>query len=165
MTSLSNIATSKLVGLLSAPTGVNTSLAALAQSEHVQLPPIAAKYFFTENVSSDIAEKSVEPKYTAIYVYCGKIVNTLKEKFRSFSGVIQMEIDVRVSQDRLDGIDRLSQLYTDAVIQTMNQNRGDWGQGLFYSGGYEISFGPVKHGGRNFIKSAKISFDVDASAD
>lgn len=120
MTSLSNIATSKLVGLLSAPTGVNTSLAALAQSENVQLPPIAAKYFFTENVSSDIAEKSVEPKYTAIYVYCGKIVNNLKEKFRSFSGVIQMEIDVRVSQDRLDGIDRISQLYTDAVIQTMN---------------------------------------------
>ena len=165
MTSLVYVATSKLVGLLSAPTGVNTSLASLAQSENVQLPPIAAKYFYTENVSSDIAEKSVEPKYTAIYIYCGKIVNNLKEKFRSFSGVIQMEIDVRVSQDRLDGIDRISQLYTDAAVQTLNQNRGDWGQGLFYSGGYEISFGPVKHGGRNFIKSAKISFDVDASMD
>ena len=165
MTSLSNIATTKLVGLLSAPTGVNVSLAALALSENVQLPPIDAKYFFTDNVSSEIAEKSVEPKYTAVYIYCGKIVNTLREKFRSFAGVIQMEIDVRVSQDRLGGIDQLSQLYTDAVIQTLNQIRGDWGQGLFYSGGYEILFGPVKHGGRNFIKSAKISFDVDASVD
>jgi hypothetical protein len=153
------------VAVLSAPTGVNASLATLAQSENVSLPAIAAKYFFTENASSDIAEKSVEPKYTAVYIYCGKVVNAQKEKFRSFSGVIQMEIDVRVSQDRLEGIDRTSQLYTDAVTQTLNQNRGDWGQGLFYSGGYEISFGPVKHGGRNFIKSAKISFDVDASVD
>jgi hypothetical protein len=76
-----------------------------------------------------------------------------------------MEIDVRVSQDRLEGIDGTSQLYTDAVTQILNQNRGDWGQGLFYAGGYEISFGPVKHGGRNFIKSATVSFQVNASSD
>jgi hypothetical protein len=76
-----------------------------------------------------------------------------------------MEIDVRVSQDRLEGIDGTSQLYTDAVTQILNQNRGDWGQGLFYAGGYEISFGPVKHGGRNFIKSATVSFQVNASVD
>ena len=59
----------------------------------------------------------------------------------------------------------MSQLYTDAISQTLNQNRGDWGHGLFYAGGYEVSFGPVKHGGRNFIKSAKISLDLDASVD
>jgi len=165
VTSLADRATSKLVEFLSAPAGVNASITALAQSEHLSLPPIAGKYFFTENVSSDIAEKSVEPKYTAVYIYCGKIVNALKEKFRSFSGVIQMEIDVRVSQDRLEGIDRMSQLYTHAVSQTLNQNRGDWGHGLFYAGGYEVSFGPVKHGGRNFIKSAKVSLDLDASVD
>jgi len=165
VTSLANVATLKLVAFLSGPAGVNANIAALQQSQNVLLPPIAAKSFFMENVSSDIAEKSVEYKYTALYIYCGKMVNALKEKFRTFSGVIQMEIDVRVSQDRLAGIDRMSQLYTDAVSQTLNQNRGDWGQGLFYSGGYEVSFGPVKHGGRNFIKSAKIILDVDASVD
>jgi hypothetical protein len=165
VTSLANTATSKLVTFLSAPTGVNANIAALQQSENVALALIAAKSFFTENVSSDIAEKSLEYKYAAVYIYCGKIVNSLKEKFRTFSGVIQMEIDVRVSQDRLEGIDRKSQLYTDAVSQTLNQNRGDWGQGIFYPGGYEISFGSVKHGGRNFIKSAKISLDLDASVD
>ena len=121
--------------------------------------------FFTDNVTSDVAEKSTDVKYTAVYVYCGTIVNDLKEKFRSFSGRLQMEIDVRVSQDRVEGIDRTSQLYTDAVTQILDQNRGDWGQGLFYAGGYEISFSPVKHGGRNYIKSATVSFQVSATVD
>ena len=165
MLSITGRATSKLQELLAAPNGLNANLAALAQSEPVTVPPIASTSLFTENVSSDIAEKSVEPKYTAIYIYCDKLANTLTEKFRSFSGTIEMIIDVRVSQDRLGGIDQASQLYTAAVTQTLNQNRGDWGQGLFYSGRYEVSFGAVKHGGRNFIKSAKISVHLDASVE
>ena len=165
MLSIAGRATSKLQEVLTAPNGLNTSLAALAQSESVTVSPISATNLFTDNVSSDIAEKTVEPKYTAIYIYCDKMANTLTEKFRSFSGTLQMTIDVRVSQDRLDGIDQVSQLYTAAVTQTLDQNRGDWGQGLFYAGRYEVSFGPVKHGGRNFIKSAKISVQLNASID
>lgn len=163
MFSVANRATSTVLQFLAAPGGLNTNIAALAQAENVTLSPLPAQNIFTENVSSDIAEKSRDIKYAAIYVYCDKIVNSLHEKFRSFSGNLQMEVDVRVSQDRLEGIDRVSRLYADAVTQTLNQNRGDWGQGLFYSGTYEIAFGPVKHGGRNFIKSAKVSFQVDAS--
>ena len=165
MLSIAGRATSKLQEVLTAPNGLNTSLAALAQSESVTVSPISPTNLFTDNVSNDIAEKTVEPKYTAIYIYCDKMANALTEKFRSFSGTVQMTIDVRVSQDRLDGIDQVSQLYTAAVTQTLDQNRGDWGQGLFYAGRYEVSFGPVKHGGRNFIKSAKISVQLDASVD
>jgi hypothetical protein len=165
MISLAHQASSKLVQLMTAPSGLNMNIAALAQAESVPLSPVPATGFFTDNVSSDMAEKSTDLKYTAVYIYCGKIANDLKEKFRSFSGTLQMEIDVRVSQDRLDGIDRMSQLYTDAVTQVLDTNRGDWGQGLFFAGAYEIVFGPVKHGGRNFIKSAKVSFEVNASVD
>jgi hypothetical protein len=149
MLSIAGRATLKLQEALTASNGLNTSLAALAQSESVTVPPISPAHLFTENVSSDIAEKSVEPKYTDIYIYCDKMANDLTEKFRSFSGTVDMTIEVRVSQDRLGGIDRVCQLYTAAVTQTLNQNRGDWGQGLFYPGRYEVSFGPVKHGGRN----------------
>jgi hypothetical protein len=165
MVSVARRATSKLLQMMNAPDGLNTNIAELAQAENVSLAPVPAARFFTDNVASDVAEKVVDVKYTAVYVYCAKIVNDLKEKFRTFSGRLQMEIDVRVSQDRLEGIDRTSQLYTDAITQILNHNRGDWGQGLFYAGGYDISFGPVKHGGRNFIKSATVSFQVDASLD
>jgi hypothetical protein len=165
VTSIANSATSTIITLLTAPNGLNATISALAQTVGIPMQPVLAAQFFTDNVSNEIAEKSLDIKYTAVYVYCEKMANTLKEKFRSFSGYLQMAIDVRVSQDRLDGIDRLSQLYSESVAQTLNQLRGDWGQGLFYGGTYDVSFGPVKHGGKNFLKSVKITLPVDASID
>ena len=165
MVTMARRATLKLVQLMNAPDGLNANVAMLAQADNVSLSPVPAARFFTDNVASDVAEKVADVKYTAVYVYCDKIVNDLREKFRSFSGRLQMEIDIRVSQDRLEGIDRTSLLYTDAVTQILDENRGDWGQGLFYAGGYEVSFGSVKHGGRNFIKSATVSFQVNGSVD
>jgi len=135
----------------------------MAQETSTLLQPIAAQQFFTNNVASEIAEKSEEVRYTAVYVYCDRIANTLTEKFRSFSGHLQMAVEVRVSQDRLDGIEQSAQLYTESVTQTLNQIRGDWGDGLFFAGTYDVSFGPVKHGGKNFLKTAKITFPVEAS--
>jgi hypothetical protein len=111
MLSIAGRATSKLQDLLTSANGLNASLAVIAQSESVTVPPISPASVFTDNVSSDLAEKSVEPKYTAIYIYCDKMANLLTEKFRSFSGTIEMTIDVRISQDRLAGIDQASQLY------------------------------------------------------
>ena len=165
MVSLANRATLRLLQLLAAPSGLNTNIAALAQTENVTLATIPTTLLYTENVSSDIVEKSIGSKHAAVYVYCEAVANTLKEKFRIFSGTIEMAIEVRVSQDRLEGIDRITQLYTDAVTQTLNHNRGDWGQGLFYSGTFKIFFGAVKHGGSNFLKTAKVSLEVDASVD
>jgi hypothetical protein len=96
-------------------------------------------------------------------VYCEKIENHLKEKFRNFSGKAVMSIEVRVSQDRLAGIESQLQSYVDAATQVLDQNRGDWGEGMYYAGCYEASLGPVKHGGQNFIQIGRISFDVGVS--
>jgi hypothetical protein len=74
-----------------------------------------------------------------------------------------MVIETRISQDRLDDIQTNLQSYVDAVTQVLADNRGDWGDGVFYAGGYEISFGGVKHGGRNFLQLAKVSFVLQIS--
>jgi hypothetical protein len=46
----------------------------------------------------------------------------------------------------------------------LDSNRGSWGQGVFFTGGYEVSFDPVQHGGRNFLQVARVSFEVDLSS-
>jgi hypothetical protein len=163
LTSVANLATSKILQWLSAPGGLNASISTVAQETSTQLQPVAAQQFFANNVASDVAEKAEDVKYTAVYIYCDKISNTLAEKFRSFSGYLQMAIEIRVSQDRLDGLEQSAQLYSESVTETLNQIRGDWGDGLFYAGTYDVSFAPVKHGGKNFIKTAKITFPVQAS--
>jgi hypothetical protein len=36
---------------------------------------------------------------------------------------------------------------------------------MFYTGGYEVQFGPVKQGGKNYLQVAKVKFEVNMSAD
>jgi hypothetical protein len=108
-------------------------------------------------------ERSETVNYPAVNVYCEKLVNALKEKSRSFSGSAQMMVEVRHSGDRLEGLQDALELYTDAVTETLSASRGDWGNGMFYAGGYEVSFAAVKHGGRNFIQTAKIALEIGVS--
>ena len=164
MARAADAATRKIMRLLTATPGVNTNLEVLAELEQVTLPAITDKQIATQNMAADVAERSADVKYPVVHVYCEKIANTLREKFRTFSGEAHMAIEVRLSQDRLDGLDRKLQLYVDAVTQVLDKSRGDWGRGLFYGGGYEAVFVPVKHGGRNFIQIAKITFEVGASS-
>ena len=70
---------------------------------------------------------------------------------------------MRVTHDRLEGLDQMAQAYVDALTQVLDSNRGDWGDGLFYTGGYTVTYQPVKHGGKNFLQTAKVSFDLQVS--
>jgi len=155
--------TNQVVGLLNMPEGLNACVATLALALNTTATPLAETQVVAQNVAFDLAERSLDVTYPTVNVYCDKIVNQLKEKYRAFSGIAVMTIEVRVSQDRLEGIEAQSQMYLDAATQVLDQNRGDWGEGMFYAGAYEAAFGQVKHGGKNFIQVAKVTFNVGVS--
>ena len=158
-----NSAANRILRLLKSAPGINGNLDTLAQLENMPLAPLHEKQIVAQNISAELSDRSAEAKYPAVFIYCDKIANLLTEKFRRFSGMAHMVIEVRLSQDRMDDLEKRLQLYVDAVTGILEQNRGDWGDGLYYTGGYEVAFGPVKHGGRNFIQTAKITFHVGAS--
>ena len=155
--------TTQVLGLLSMPQGLNACVATLAQALNTTAAPLAGNQLVAQNVPIELAERSLDVTYPAVSVYCDKIVNQLKEKFRNFSGKATMAIEVRVSQDRLGGIEDQLQSYVDAVTQVLDQNRGDWGEGMYYAGCYEAALGPVKHGGQNFIQVGKVTFEIGVS--
>jgi hypothetical protein len=155
--------TAQVVTLLSAPQGLNACVTTLSQAESVTPQPVGQSRILAQNVSVELAERATDVQYPSVSVYCEKIVNQLKEKFRNFSGKAIMAIEVRVSQDRLNGIEEQLQMYVDAATQVLDQNRGDWGEGMFFAGAYEAALGPVKHGGQNFIQVGKVSFEVGVS--
>ncbi|MGC9945697.1 MAG: hypothetical protein ABSF64_04930 [Bryobacteraceae bacterium] len=155
--------TAQVVALLNAPQGLNACVSTLAQAENTTLAPVGPNQIAPQNVSMELAERSTDVQYPAVNVYCEKIVNQLKEKFRNFSGKALMAIEVRVSQDRLAGIEGQLQTYVDGVTQVLDQNRGDWGEGMYFAGCYEAALGPVKHGGQNFIQVGKVTFEVGMS--
>jgi len=156
-------ATRKVVNILGAQTGLPFAISALQDRESVQLPAIDAAQVAPQNIAFEVAERTTGVTYPAVYVYCDGLANQLKEKFRTFSGKAHMAMEVRVSYDKLDTLARDVQLYAAAAAEVLDSHRGEWGDGMFYAGGYDVDFGPVKRGGKNFLQTAKISFDVDVS--
>jgi len=164
MAQAASIASQIFAGLLTAPdTGVSSAVATLAADSGVALAPIPPAHIVTQNMAFEISERAAVVKYPQVQVYSDRVRNLLTEKFRAFSGKVRTVAEVRVSQDRIEGLEDQLRLYVDAVTAILDANRGNWGQGAFYAGGYEVAFEPVKRGGKNFLQVAKVSFEVDMS--
>lgn len=156
------LATTVVSMLTSTANGVNVRVGAIEKGD-ASIDATGIRTIVALNASVDISEKTGYVQYPALLVYCDKLSNTLKEKFRDFSGKAHVVVEVRCSQDTLPGIESAVEVYTDAVCALLDDSRGDWGSGLFYSGGYDVSFEPVGRGGGNFLQRAKVGFEVEVS--
>jgi hypothetical protein len=163
MAALGSIATSRVREIMTAATGLPYAVSAIAERDRVELPRIDASQVVAQNVANATAERSAGVTYPAVYTYCEGLENLQKEKFRTFSGKAYMVVEVRVTHDRLERVSKNLEYYTGAVTEVLDANRGDWGAGMFYTGGYKVEFGPIKHGGKNFLQTAKILFEVEVS--
>src|SRR5579871_3301338 len=159
-----SVAARRMVGFLTASdAGIGPLIAQLSADTGVALAPIPPAQIVNQNVPFALAERAEAVKYPALYVYTDRVRNLLTEKFRNFSGTVRTVTEVRVSQDRLNGLEEQLRLYVDAVTQVLDANRGSWGEGAFYAGGYEAAYDAVQHGGKNFLQIAKVSFEVNFS--
>jgi hypothetical protein len=145
--------------------GLPKALSALSLASGMVMPPFQAGQVHAANISAELIEMSSAPNYPSVHIYCERVTNDLREKFRRFSGKVRIVAETRVSLTRLDDIESRSHLLAGAVTEVLDVSRGDWGNGMFYAGGYEVAYGPVKQGGKNFLQITKIAFDVDVSAD
>ena len=162
MTQLSNVVRA-VTDLLRGEGGLQSNIDSMTGNDSSPVLKLAEYQLITQNLAADIIDRSVTGKYPRVHVYCEKAINLLREKFRTFSGTVGIVVEIRVSTDRVEELDAQMSLVIDAVTATLDQNRGDWGGGVFYGGAYEIVFAPVKQGGKNFIQTSKITFDLDVS--
>lgn len=160
---ISSAAANKVIERMRAPAGINAGLAALTGADAMLAAPVEAGQIRAQNAAADMAERGGSMRYPTIHVFCQKIVNDLSEKFRSFSGKVQMVIELRHSQDKLTGLQDALELYADSITRMLDGARGDWGDGMFYGGGYEVAVSPAKQGGKNVMQAAKITFQIGVS--
>jgi hypothetical protein len=163
MAALGSLAADKVLSIMTAATGLPYRVAALAEQESVELAAIEPSQVIGQQVGYETAERTAGVVYPAVYVYCEGLANLQKEKFRTFSGKAYMVVEVRTTHDRLEQVSKNLQYYAGAATEVLDGQRGDWGSGMFYTGGYKVEFGPIKHGGRNFLQVAKVQFEVDVS--
>lgn len=165
MANTGSVAARKVVEILSAAnTGIAPAVAELAEESGVALAVLPPAHVISQNIAAELSERSQAVKYPVVHVYVDRIRNELKEKFRTFSGTVRTIAEIRVSQDRIEGIEERLRLYVDAVTRVLDRNRGSWGEGAFFAGKYEVAIDPVKQGGRNFLQVAKVVFEVDLSS-
>lgn len=148
--------------LLRSDEGVGVQAAQLALEAGVALPPVAVEQILEH---AGPADGLLQERFPSIYIACDKLTNTLKEKGRRFSGTARFTVECRMSQDRLDGLETKLRVVVEAVAEVLYASRGNWANGGFYSGAYEIQVAPARRGGKHVIQTAKVTFDVDVSTD
>lgn len=163
MTRVGTQAVKELATRLRAETGLPFVLARLQESEGLAAGSVEAARVVESHAASELLDKRAGAAYPSVHVYCERIENKLTEKFRTFSGVVSMVADVRVSDDRVEALERSLRLQVEGVLSVLDLSRGPWGGGAFYGGGYSVEFEPVRHGGRNYVQTAKIRFELRVS--
>lgn len=162
MTNIGSAVTASVLTLLTTPSGADLKLNELARAQGAR-GDVARHSIAISNSAPELVERTARAKYPALQIYCDKLTNALKEKYRVFSGTAHVTVEVHYSQERLEGMDSGLQAYTDAVCQMLDQARGDWQQGTYYAGGYEVAFAAIKAAGQGFRQTAKIGFEVEVS--
>jgi hypothetical protein len=165
MARLAGVVANRVRDVLSTGQGLTGQVARLSLEAGVPEQKPGLAQLLVRNVSAEIAEKSAGVTYPSFHVYCEKLTNSLREKFRTFSGTARMVVEARVSQDRIEGLEERLHVSVDAITSLLDASRGDLGMGMFYTGGYEVTFGAVKHGGKNFLQIAKVVFEIEISTE
>lgn len=163
MARASSVALTAIADLLRGQTGVPKQLSELRARLQADWTDVPDPAMLVLHAGVDLEDRANGTKYPQILIHCSKTKNLLTEKFRKFSGIVEVAVEIRVSHDRLGEVDRLTQIYTDAVTAVLEDCRGELGECVFFSGRYEIEFGPAKKGGRHFVQITKIHVPVEAA--
>jgi hypothetical protein len=163
--SISIDAADTLLTLLRSTEGVTAAIAEIQLRENRTVPELAGSQMIAAHMDKEVAEQGRGLQYPVLFVYCDRVMNSQREKFRKFSGRARLNIEIKVSNSREEGLGRGLETYVDAVTEVLHRSHGDWGGGVSYSGAYEVHFEAAKKGGRNFLQTAKVVLEVDVSRD
>lgn len=146
--------------LLTNQTGVQAQLRTRLAAENRAFADVPEAIVAAGHYALNAADRAIGAKYPLIYIYCERIANTLTQKFQRFSGTIDLIIELRHSNDRLENVQAESQYYLDAILAVLNNSRGEWAEGYYFGGAYEVRFEPAKPGGLHFVQASKVKVSV-----
>jgi hypothetical protein len=163
MSPLTLLGPQKLVNLLIANSALQMAANTIALQTGLVLPPISNSQVVVTSMSPDMADKNAQLTYPRVCVHTTQVNNTHLEKFRSFSGSIVVATDVWFSGSLLAPTGTGLHYYLEAVASILQANQGDWGDGFYYSGLYDVQLQPPKAGGFGFVESARVTCVLDVN--
>ncbi|MFL6352378.1 MAG: hypothetical protein ACJ74Z_11090 [Bryobacteraceae bacterium] len=163
MLPLTMLAAQKISDLLTDDNIFERKINALAALSNLMLPSITSSRVVLSSATAEMADKDFQLTYPRITLYTTTIKNTQIEKFRSLSGTISVAAELWASANLLQETDQWIHFYVEAITDILRQNIGDLGDGMFFSGAYEVQFQQPKVGGFGWVESAKVTCDLNVS--
>ncbi len=155
----------KVATLLQNGSALQARLAMAAQDAGLLLPWIAPAQVVLSSAAPELGDNNLELTYPRVCLYASNVKNSLLERFRSFSGTVTVVAEIWASADLASQCDQWIHFYLDAVTGVLESNRGDLGDGVYFSGMYEAQIQPPKTGGMGFVQSAKLFCTINVSLD
>ena len=129
----------------------------------VSAPIVPASEIVLSSAGPDLGDRNIQLTYPRICIYTTGFKNTQIEKFRAFSGPLTVVAEIWSSADLITQSDVWIHVYTECVSELLQRSIGDWGNGLFYSGAYDVQFSAPRSGGLGFMQAAKVTVNLTVS--
>ncbi len=163
MQPLTLLAAKKVLQKLNTGGALGQQITQIAAGLDPAIPTITAGQIVLSSAAPELADKNMQMAYPRVCIYSSTSRNAHIEKFRSFSGSISLVTEVWASANFISQTDEWIHFYVEGVAEILQLSSGDWGDGMFYSGAYEVQFQPPKAGGLGFVQSAKLTFSLNVS--
>jgi hypothetical protein len=156
-------AAQKLSDLLTSPNGIETEVNLVASLAGRTVPPLPATQVFVTSTSTSMADVQQQLGYPRIAVFSNRVRNQQTEKFRSLSGVVTLIAEISTTADLVDQVESAIHFYVEAVSNLLRRNIGDWGDGMFFPGAYDVDVQPPSTGASGFLQLARITCELKVS--
>lgn len=153
-------AVQKCSDLLTFSSALALEIENVGASNGVRLPTIDAGQIVLSSASNDIGDADTRLGFPRVCLYSAGLRNSQSEKFCSISGAVNVTADIWTSGNFVTDTDRWIHYYVEAVTVLLRKSVGDWGDGFFFSGLYDVQFQPPKMGGVGFVQFARLKFDL-----
>lgn len=163
MLPLTLLAASKLADVLSAESALSNAIAAAGRENNLNVPTIGPHQILLSSAGPDLADMVNQFSYPRICLYSGGVRNNHIEKFRSLSGSISVIAELWSSGNFVSDTDRWIHFYVDAFTTLLGNSIGDWGDGIFFPGTFDVQFQAPKRGGFGFLQMARITCNLIVS--
>lgn len=154
------LAAQKVSDLLTVNGALQQALSTFNTTFNLNIPTIPAGSVVLSSASANLADLSMQLTYPRVCVYASALKNSQLEKYRPLSGTISVVADVLTSADLVDDTDQWIHFYVEALTGLLRKNLGDWGDGVFFPGTYDVQFSPPKAGGLGFLMLARVTMTM-----
>lgn len=156
-------AAQKVSDLLTTGNALQQQISTVSSSANTIVPPITAAQVVLSSTVPTMGDKDLQLTYPRICLYTANVKNTQVEKFRSLSGTVSVIAELWASGDLVSQTDQWIHYYVEAMTDILRQNIGDWGDGFFFSGEYDVQLHSPKAGGLGYVELATVTCVLNVS--